>query len=304
MNVASLQRFLFGAPESVQDPTEGLTIRRREHLEQARLLAEVARRTRDPIDALPPGTAAAVCLVLWREAVYFTLSALDARDERPLGLGQLWDAADAQLLREAAGGEALVAAMRQLLVEHTAVDDLAEPPSAAQHAREFVESLLERVAAPEKTRIRRWLRRQRRPVFMLGTPLVLLAGWVAWPHPNLAAKAPYRLSSSERPCKGLYSCGNAFFHTTEEDSPWIEYDLGAPTVLQSIKVLNRSDCCQDRALPMVVELSSDHNQWEEVDRAVSPFATYRASLKGHTARYVRLRVARRSVLHLEAVVIR
>ena len=139
---------------------------------------------------------------------------------------------------------------------------------------------------------------------MFGTPLVLLAGWLAWPYPNLAAKAPYRLSSSEHPCKELYSCGNAFFHTTEEDSPWIEYDLGAPTVLHRITILNRSDCCQDRALPLVIELSSDQNQWDEVDRAVSPFATYRASLEGNTARYVRLRVARRSVLHLEKVVIR
>ncbi len=37
------------------------------------------------------------------------------------------------------------------------------------------------------------------------------------------------------------------FHTKEEESPWFMVDLEAPTKIASVDVLNRQDCCGERA---------------------------------------------------------
>jgi hypothetical protein len=192
--------------------------------------------------------------------------------------------------------------MRQVLVDKTRPGALGVEPAAIPRAGEFVGALLTALGAGERARLRRWMRRARRPALYVGVPLTLVLVWLVWPRSNLATN--YRLSSSARPCTELFSCGNAFFHTQEEDSPWIEYDLGQPTVLHRVEVANRSDCCGERTLPLVVELSQDQSNWQEVARITEPFNVWKGSLDKPTARYVRLRVARRSTLHLARVVIR
>jgi hypothetical protein len=300
MKISSLLQL--GAGDAAAQPDDGPPIRHPEHLDQARLLAEVARRTAEPADALPRGNSGAACLLLWQAATYWALSATHQDGDPPAELAELWDKADARLLSQAAGGEVFVPAMRQVLVEMTRPDTLGAEPAAVRRAGEFVGTLVTALGAGERARIRRWMRRARRPALFAGVPLALVLIWLVWPRPNLATN--YRLSSSARPCTELFSCGNAFFHTQEEDSPWIEYDLGQPTVLHRIEVANRSDCCGERTLPLIVELSTDQNNWQEVARVTEPFNVWRGSLDQRTARYVRLRVARRSSLHLARVVIR
>lgn len=95
-----------------------------------------------------------------------------------------------------------------------------------------------------------------------------------------------------------------FFHTNEEDSPWVQYDLGEPKTFHEVEVQNRLDCCGDRAVPLVVEVSDDEKSWTQVARMDEPFARWVPTFPPRRARYVRLRVARRSILHLEAVAIR
>ena len=298
MKISSLLKL--GATDA--QPDDGPPIHHPEHLDQARLLAEVARRTAEPVDALPRGNSGVACLVLWREATYWALSAASPDSDPPAELAELWDKADARLVSQAAGGDAFVSAMRQVLVDQTRQGALGTEPAAVRRAGEFVGALIAALGAGERARIRRWMRRARRPALFVGVPLALVLGWLVWPRPNLATN--YRLSSSMRACTELFSCGNAFFHTQEEDSPWIEYDLGEPRVLHRIEVANRSDCCGERTLPLIVELSLDQNNWQEVARITETFNVWKRSLDKPTARYVRLRVGRRSTLHLARVEIR
>ena len=60
----------------------------------------------------------------------------------------------------------------------------------------------------------------------------------------------------------------------------------------------------NRAAPLVVELSSDRSAWTKAAQRDTSFVTWTAQFPPTTARYVRLRVARRTFLHLENVSIR
>ena len=99
-------------------------------------------------------------------------------------------------------------------------------------------------------------------------------------------------------------CNGLVLHTDTEDSPWAEIDLGTPTEVHRVEVVNRGDCCADRAIPMVVELSNDRATWKQVARRDQVFGSWDASFPATTARYVRLRVLKRSVLHLRAITVR
>jgi hypothetical protein len=94
------------------------------------------------------------------------------------------------------------------------------------------------------------------------------------------------------------------FHTAEEKNPWFELDLGAVFDVGSIEVVNRRDCCAERAIPLRLEVSIDRASFREVARHTEPFRTWRASFDPVKARYIRARVTRRSVLHLERLVVR
>lgn len=127
---------------------------------------------------------------------------------------------------------------------------------------------------------------------------------------DLAARAHWRVSSV-LPGYGFAASGtgerwpqlaySTFFHTSEEASPWIEFDLGAETVLRRFDITNRGDCCQERALPLAVEISVDGKSWREVARREAPFTTWGDNMPADAARYVRLRVLRRSMLNLASV---
>ena len=100
-------------------------------------------------------------------------------------------------------------------------------------------------------------------------------------------------------------CGSAntdiLFHTKEELQPWYRIDLGKQTRISSVEVQNRRDCCPDRAIPLVIEVSEDGQRWREVARRTASFFEWRTSFTPVTARYVRARVDRRSVLHLRGL---
>jgi len=127
--------------------------------------------------------------------------------------------------------------------------------------------------------------------------------------PDLAAGKPWKTSSSLATCDPAHaSCGGRvtviLFHTVEEDSPWFEIDLTAPKQVHRVEVRNRLDCCEDRAVPLVVEVSLDETTWTTVARREEVFARWTASFAPTQARYVRLRVPRKTFLHLEEVVVR
>jgi uncharacterized membrane protein len=128
---------------------------------------------------------------------------------------------------------------------------------------------------------------------------------------NLAARAPWRASSA---FPGFQPSGlrqrwpelghSAFFHTREEASPWIEFDLGAATPLRSFQVTNRGDCCRERAVPLAVETSTDGTSWTQGAKSDTAFDKWEGSLPPQAARYVRFRALRTTMLHLASVEIR
>ena len=88
--------------------------------------------------------------------------------------------------------------------------------------------------------------------------------------PNLAAGQPFRLSSTFSGWAGCVAnngCSGLMFHTETENNPWVEIDLGAPKKVRRVEVVNRGDCCADRATPLVAEVSTDRVTWTQVARA-------------------------------------
>lgn len=276
---------------------------RRLALDQARLLLEVARRIAEPAESLPRGSRPAVLLDMYRGAVTWALRA-EAEDETA-PLGKLWDGAPAERLHAAAGGVEGVTAIRELLVNP------AEPPpldlldSSVTPVRRFAEALVSTIDDPEqkveRAQIQRWTRLALVTAVVcavvLGTPYLLRG-------PDLASSRSFKLSSVYGDCNARGKCGDLMFHTQFENNPWIVLDLGELKTVRSVEAKNRTDCCAERAVPLVIELGKDHRKFREVARRDSDFTTFRASFPAEKARYVRLRSPRHTALHLETVTVR
>ncbi len=91
------------------------------------------------------------------------------------------------------------------------------------------------------------------------------------------------------------------FHTNEDSSPWYQIDLEQPQQVSRVWIRNRSDSSQIRAVPLVVEVSSDGTTFAPVARRDAKFSEWMASFAPVSVRYIRVRVDRKSYLHLEAV---
>jgi hypothetical protein len=92
--------------------------------------------------------------------------------------------------------------------------------------------------------------------------------------------------------------------TNTEDSPNVVIDLAGLFRIESVKVYNRVDEAFDDCLPLVVELSIDGVKYTELARRDQHFGTdppWSAPGNRQLARYVRLRVARKSYLALSEV---
>jgi hypothetical protein len=156
----------------------------------------------------------------------------------------------------------------------------------------------------ERALIQRWSR-----LALLGgvALLLVIAARILALGPDLAAGRPFRVSSSWEGWAGCVAhdgCHRLMLHTEIDESPWVEIDLGTARSVRRIEVLNRDDCCASRATPLVAELSADRATWTEVARSDRDFGNWKASFPPRVARFVRLRVPRRSVLHLQSVAVR
>lgn len=139
---------------------------------------------------------------------------------------------------------------------------------------------------------------------------VILAGvaFVAtrWLEPDLAAGKRWVASSAwgAFPRSGVMT-GEApidgRFHTVEQQQPWVQLDLGALYSVHAVRVENRTNCCRERALPLSIELSVDGQTWTRVGYRRILFDTFTQHFSSRQARYVRLRVDRRSTLHLRRI---
>jgi len=123
---------------------------------------------------------------------------------------------------------------------------------------------------------------------------------------DLAYGKPWRASSAwmlacQSPAQHCAASPHFFFHTVLENRPWLEIDLGSEVQFSSVRVVNRSDCCSERAAPLAIETSSDHRAWHDVARRVESFLTWKATFPSARARWVRVRASRATMLHLQEV---
>jgi hypothetical protein len=279
------------------------------HVYRARLAMELADRALDDFEPLKTGPGPAVAVSLLREAAYWALTARRP-EESSKSLLAAFDDADGELLIAAAGDESSVEAIRAALVERTFVETAALPPKVqereARRARAFAAALIASLEQSSPAALRMVARRRAR--FALAAMTVLgLSFLVLRPSKkaDLAAHKSWHTSSAIDCDLTFGFCGGKFvellFHTSEEDSPWAELDLGSPMSFTSVQIRNREDCCKDRAVPLVVQASDDRNSWKELGRRTSEFEDWELTFPAETARYLRFAVERRTMFHLKSV---
>jgi hypothetical protein len=155
-----------------------------------------------------------------------------------------------------------------------------------------------------------WQRSVRIGVLPLLIAALVYAGFIASDRlerrHDLARGKPWRASSvfvpgCRSPAQHCAESPDFFFHTLGEASPWLEIDLGAQVPFSGVHIVNRADCCADRAAPLAVEVSSDRIAWREVTRRIEPFNAWKGRFQRARARWVRIRALRPTYLHLQEV---
>ena len=128
---------------------------------------------------------------------------------------------------------------------------------------------------------------------------VLCGGVGAWldkmfGKPNLALHRPVTVSSqfaSEGTDHRLLVDGdrdNLGFHTESDGQQWVVIDLGAVRRFDKVVVYNRSDCCQDRSVPLRLEVSKDNENFKFLREQKEVFDKWTAKDLHAEGRYVRL----------------
>jgi hypothetical protein len=292
------------------------TALRRERLRRAQLAAELADRAFELGDPLRAGSSLPLALSLYREAAYWALLA-QSDAAAVASLRAAFEAAPDAAARSGLRPEEL-AEVRAALADKTFVasaDDRSEVQQGdAELSQRFVRALIDGNPVGIDRVGNALVQRAVRSGSALLTLLVALFAAKlgiesALRGPDLARDKPWRASSQAFVCHPKDSeCGGAttsiLFHTSEEDSPWWEVDLGSAQTVARVDVSNRDDCCLERAVPLVVEVSEDRKQWRAVARRAESFRDWEAKFKPVQARYVRLRVDRHSILHLVSVAVR
>lgn len=185
--------------------------------------------------------------------------------------------------------------------------------TAARAAQRWLAPHLEAAELSFMAGLRLRIERITRLCFAVSLVAGLVAG--AWElvwiqrHPDLARGRPWRASSSYDTCDpAAHRCAghttDIFFHTQDDASPWLEIDLGAAKRFSRVEVKNRSDNFAERAVPLVIEVSQDGTNFFQVAQRRETFSLWKAKFSPQTARYVRLRITRKSFLHLERVSVR
>ena len=296
--------------------------------ECARLSAELAERALDSAESFLSGRADGLAAELYRESIYWALRLLETRPadngaaHSPpastadrAALERLWSNLPDELSGRMDGERA--ERLKQLFVHHSFVEFAELPPAeqtrVARELGQVAHSLLRASSSARKEIERLYFQRTLR----VGAALLLVIAAVVTlfvvqarreAAADLASGKPWQVSSNygaghgcESPEQSCSDSPHYFFHTAEEDKPWVEIDLGAPQAISRVIVENRQDCCTERAVPLVLEVSLDQKTFRQVAREDEVFDTWRAKFEKVEARYVRVRAARRTMLHLSLV---
>jgi hypothetical protein len=283
---------------------------------RARVSAEVASVAYTSLPLEPSHEA--IASELYRQSAYWAACALLRDGPAPsVDAAAVWDALDERLLTPPEGGVATPNELRQLartgsfavFAELSADEQQRARLSLSQLTQTLLAKFDEGGAALKSIRAQRIWRLLLLSLLILGAVQgVVWARDPHWQRGELSAGKAWQLSSTY----GIGGClspeqhcpGNTgyFFHTGMNDqSPWIEFDLASLQRVSTVQVENRQDCCEERAVPLTVEVSRDHQLWQSVARRDALFSTWSVSFDAVSARWVRLRVLKPSALHLHSV---
>jgi hypothetical protein len=237
---------------------------------------------------------------MYRVALHAALVAGDPRLEDK-SAAEVWDARRKDLEKLGVDAEVLMACGDQFVVPGSLVStahapDLVDPTAMRAAARAAL------TAAEEPFRRRRARVRRRAGVAALAVVALALVGYAI--HARVTSK-PDLLRHAASKTSSVYSVFDpedmAFCTDADAGGPWIEFDFGKPTRFSSMTIENRRDCCADRAVPLVVEARSDGSEFRELTRRAQVFKVWNPTFPTVTARFVRLRVPRKTFLHLKTV---
>lgn len=223
--------------------------------------------------------------------------------------------ADAVLEFAATPSRPQLSAARDYYLEALRTLDAAEWNAARQASSRQLSRRVVQLIARERRAIffeqlrRRWPWLVRVALCSCAIVGLALGGAALWhrAHPDLLRDRPFETSSEfarcepkKRRCAGAATA--IFFHTNEEAEPFIVYDLGQVKSPRRIEVTNRRDNnLAMRAVPLILQASLDGVTWRELARREYWFDVWRADFPATRARYLKLSVGRRSMLHLERV---
>jgi hypothetical protein len=292
------------------DSAPGSTARRRElHLNRARSAAALAERVVDRIAPLSTEPVSIAIVSFYREAAFWALT-VDHTGPLPATPSEALACVNNDVLLAAAGGAIGLERVREALARTFIADaDLtpAQRFDETQALRGFVRQLMAVSEAPNvaRRRIVLW----RRTLAALACVLLPAAAFIVGRDRDLADHRPWRASSKFTECDlpsntCLGSPVDIFFHTLQEDSPWVEIDLGRIQTFSTVAIRNRLDCCRERAVPLAVEVSTDGIDYKQVARRDDIFSVWDAKFPAVQARYVRARALRQTILHFERITVR
>jgi hypothetical protein len=81
---------------------------------------------------------------------------------------------------------------------------------------------------------------------------------------------------------------NLGFHSDDQGQKHVTVDLGSVQRIRRVDVFNRADCCQERAVPLALEVSRDGREFRQLLVRLDPFSLWKAEFPATEARYVRL----------------
>jgi len=94
---------------------------------------------------------------------------------------------------------------------------------------------------------------------------------------------------------------NLGFHTDNLPNQFAVIDLGSTKKFDKVVVYNRKDCCQERAIPLVIEVSDDGAHYQKLAERDEQFDVWAATKLRGKGRYVRLRLLSANPFHLSEV---
>ena len=116
-----------------------------------------------------------------------------------------------------------------------------------------------------------------------------------------------RMGKSQRAVNGVKN-GKHSFHRKKEVNPWWQVDLKEICLLTEIRVYNQVDNCSDRARTLIILLSLDAKNWEQVYLNNQNYIfggidsrPLIVQINQKKARYVRLQLNEENCLHLDEV---